>query len=81
MDKIYLVIYEAGDEDFQETTITPCATPEAAKRVFDEAVEKDIEEHPDTVQDHTENNYENYEEGFYDDGHTVIRIEERDIVR
>ena len=78
--KVYLVIEDYRDCCESKFKVTPCASFEAAKKIYDPAVTADMKDWPDTIVTLSDCYYENFEEGNYDEEHSVIYIEEREVI-
>lgn len=79
MDKIILLIEEYvcdGNVDFK---VTPFRDWDKAKDEFQKAAQSDMDEYPDTVQVATDTHYENYEDGDYNECHSVIYLTEKEV--
>ena len=81
MEKVYLVIKEFCDEGDVDVDVFPCATNEKAKEVFNQLVENDKAGYEDCVQELSDTYYANYEEGCFSEGHTIIRIQQENILK
>lgn len=80
MSKIYLVVEEYVEDYNVETRITPCATPELAVRTYEDRVEADVVNFPDTIRCRNASYYANYEEGEYLENHSIIEIRELEVI-
>lgn len=78
--KVALLVedYKSGVD--QDITITPYETRGRALIEFKKKVEHDRVEHDDTVQTLTEDFYENYQIGCYDEEHMVIYVIEKEVL-
>ena len=70
--------YKKGVE--QEIKVTPFFNKEKALFYLKRRAEEDMKIHDDTVVTFTEDSYENYAPGFFDEDHAVIYIQEKEVL-
>ena len=78
--KVALLVEDYKNGVDQDIVVTPYETKSRALIEFKKKVESDRVEHDDTVQTLTEDFYENYQVGCFDEEHAVIYVIEKEVL-